>query len=160
MLSPATAALLAFVAPVAARAAEDAPSCDRPAITLLRYDEDHSFLRDPRCRTERWDRLKYLELNGDLPLALTLGLDVRERFERFGRFDWGEVPNAPTYDLLSRIMPHAALRAGAHFELFFQLTSNLVWGRDPRPLDRDDLDVLQAFAALSLGSFALRAGRQ
>ena len=30
----------------------------------------------------------------------------------------------------------------------------------PRPLDRDDLDVLQAFASFSLGSFTVRGGRQ
>jgi len=57
-------------------------------------------------------------------------------------------------------MPHAALHFGAYVHVFFQLTSNLVWGRDPRPLDRDDLDVLQAFASVSVGSFTARGGRQ
>lgn len=61
-------------------------------------------LRDPRCRTDPWDPIKYL-------VSTTL-------------------------------------------------TSNLVWGRDPRPLDRDDLDLLEAFVALSFDSFTLRGGRQ
>ena len=34
--------------------------------TLLRYEEDYSFLGDARCRTERWDPLKYLALSHDL----------------------------------------------------------------------------------------------
>ena len=57
-------------------------------------------------------------------------------------------------------MPYADLHFGRHFRGFFQLTSNLVWGRDPRPLDRDDLDLLQAFAQLTFGSFSIRGGRQ
>jgi len=57
-------------------------------------------------------------------------------------------------------MPHADLHFGRKFQAFFQLTSNLVWGRDPRPLDRDDLDLLQAFGSLTFGSFTVRGGRQ
>ena len=85
---------------------------------------------------------------------------MRERFEYFSTFDWGGDPSSPDGFLLQRVMPHADLRFGPHFQVFFQLTSNLVWGRDPRPLDRDDLDVLQAFASLSFGSLTVRGGRQ
>lgn len=129
-------------------------------ITPLRYDEDYSFLRDPRCRTELWDPLKYVTLAQRLPAYLTLGIDVRERVEHFSTFDWGGVPTSPDGFLLQRVMPHADLHLGSFVQLFFQLTSNLVWGRDPRPLDRDDLDVLQAFASVSLGSLTIRGGRQ
>ena len=156
--SAAVALAVTALAPVQAVRAD--ASCERPAITLLRYDEDYSFLRDPRCRTELWDPLKYLTLTHGLPVYLTLGIDVRERFEYFNRFDWGGAPHSPEAYVLQRVMPHAALHFGADVQVFFQLTSNLVWGRDPRPLDRDHLDVLQAFASLSLGSFTVRAGRQ
>src|SRR2546430_5685161 len=47
--------LVAFV-PSAASAA--CPST-RPAFQTLRYEEDYSFLRDPDCRTDVWDRIKY-----------------------------------------------------------------------------------------------------
>ena len=154
----AAALLMAALAP--GRAAGDEASCDRPAITPVRYDEDYSFLRDPRCRTELWDRLKYLTVAHGLPAYLTLGIDVRERFEHFSTFDWGGVPSSPDGFLLQRVMPHADLHLGPYVQVFFQLTSNLVWGRDPRPLDRDDLDVLQAFASVSLGSLTMRGGRQ
>jgi len=46
--------LIAFV-PGAAYAA--CPST-RPAFQTLRYEEDYSFLRDPDCRTDVWDRIK------------------------------------------------------------------------------------------------------
>ena len=54
----------------------------------MRYEEDFSFLRDPRCRTDVWDPLKYLVLDRQLPVYLTLGVDVRERYEYFRNFDW------------------------------------------------------------------------
>ena len=60
------AAILAVAAPVRGLAAGDDATCNRPAITLLRYEEDYSFLGDARCRTERWDPLKYLALSHDL----------------------------------------------------------------------------------------------
>jgi hypothetical protein len=126
---------------------------------MLRYDEDYSFLRDPRCRTELWDPLKYVLLDRGLPVYLTLGIDVRERFEYFSEFDWGRDPNGTGY-LLQRVMPYAELHFGRHVQIFVQLTSNLVWGRDPRPLDRDDLDLLQAFGSFSFDSFTVRGGRQ
>jgi hypothetical protein len=157
--SVATAALaLALLAPVRAGGAE--ASCDRPALTPTRYDEDYSFLRDPRCRTELWDPLKYLPVAPGLPAYLSLGIDVRERFEHFSAFDWGGAPSGPEHALMQRVMPHADLRLGPSVQVFVQLTSNLVWGRDPRPLDRDELDVLQAFASVSIGSLTLRGGRQ
>lgn len=129
-------------------------------MTLLRYDEDYSFLRDPRCRTELWDPLKYLPLNSIPPAHLSLGIDVRERFEYFNTFDWGRDPGGPSGYLMQRVMPHVGLRAGTYFQAFFELTSNIVWGREPRPLDRDDLDLLQAFGSWTFDSFTIRGGRQ
>jgi hypothetical protein len=138
----------------------DEASCDRPPVTLVRYEEDYSFLRDPRCRTDVWDPLKYLELDRQRPVFLTLGVDVRERYEYFRNLDWSGDRSGRVGYLIQRVMPYADLHVGGHFRGFFQLTSNLVWGRDPRPLDRDDLDLLQAFAQLTFGSFSIRGGRQ
>lgn len=148
-----------MAAPAAGATASEAILCERPRISLIRYDEDYSFLRDPRCRTDPWDRLKYLPLTRRGSAHLTLGLDVRERFEHFSGFDWGGGFREPDDFLIQRVMPFADVRAG-ELQAFFQLTSNLVWGSDPRPLDRDDLDVLQAFVSMSFGPFTLRAGRQ
>src|SRR5690606_19051369 len=105
------------------------------------YDEDYGFLRDPRCRTERWDALKYLGLSDTLPAHISLGVDLRERFEYFSTFDWGRDPTGEAGFLIQRLMPHADVRVGRRFQAFVQLTSNLVFGREPRPLDRDDLDL-------------------
>lgn len=156
----ALAAELILWAPPARSAAQDEATCDRPQIGLLRYDEDNSFLRDPRCRTDFWDPLKYIELDGSLPAYLTLGIDARERYEYFSPFDWAPGPIGSGGYLIQRLMPFADLRLGKPFQVFVKLTSNLVWGTDPRPLDRDDLDLLQAFASVDFGDMTMRLGRQ
>ena len=158
LAAAATLAVIGALRSVTARA--DDTSCERPAITMLRYDEDYSFLRDPSCRTDVTDPLKYLQLDRRLSIYLTLGLDVRERYEYFHNLNWGRDPSGPAGYLLQRVMPHADVHFGRHVRTFFQLTSNLVWGRDPRPLDRDDLDLLQAFGEFSFGTFTIRGGRQ
>lgn len=157
-------AALVLLAPARVLAEEEETpeetACQRPKLTLLRYDEDFSFLRDPRCRTDVWDPLKYVALHRRFPIVLSLGLDVRERLEYFDALDWGRDPSGDAGFLIQRVMPHADLHIGPHVQVFFMLTSNVVWGHDARPLDRDDLDVLQAFGSVSLGSFSVRAGRQ
>ncbi len=152
--------LLAIAVLGCAQASADEKRCERPPVTLVRYDEDYSFLRNPKCRTDVWDPLKYLVLDESLSAYLTLGLDIRERYEYFHNLDWGRDPHASTGYLIQRAMPYADIHIGGHFRYFFQLTSNLVWGRDPKPLDRDDLDLLQSFVSLSFGSLTLRGGRQ
>ena len=155
-----TAAIVCAAALRATISRADEASCHRPRITPLRYDEDYSFLRDPRCRTDVWDPLKYLVLDRRLSVYLTLGIDIRERYEYFHNLNWGRDPSGPAGYLIQRVMPYTDLHFGRHVRAYFQLTSNLVWGRDPRPLDRDDLDLLQAFSELTFGSFSVRGGRQ
>src|SRR5207245_1814736 len=76
--------LVAFV-PGAAFAA--CPST-RPSFQTLRYEEDYSFLRDPDCRTDVWDRIKYMPLNEASDVYLSLGGDLRERYEYFHSAQW------------------------------------------------------------------------
>lgn len=159
-IATAASSLVVLFAATQVHAEERRASCDRPTISLLRYEEDWSFLEDPRCRTQLWDPLKYIPLRRDHSVVLSLGIDVRERFERFSTSSWGLEPGDGATFVLQRVMPHAHLHVGARFEVYFELTSNLVWGDEPRPLDRDDLDLLQAFASVSFGSLTVRAGRQ
>src|SRR5258707_2229044 len=40
------------------------PSCPSgPKYSIVRYDDDFSYLRDPACRNDFWDPLKYIPLN-------------------------------------------------------------------------------------------------
>src|SRR5713101_904672 len=60
-----------------------------PAYSLLRENEDWSFLRDTSLRQDIWDPLKYIGLGSD-DWYLTIGGEVREVFEQAGNDNWGK----------------------------------------------------------------------
>ena len=62
-----------------------------PAYKLLRYEEDYSYLKDPSRRTDFWDPIKYIPLWGRDDWYLSLGGEVRERYEFYHNQDAGAV---------------------------------------------------------------------
>jgi hypothetical protein len=52
-----------------------------PAYKLLRYEEDYSYLKDPSRRTDFWDAIKYVPLWGREDWYLSVGGELRERYE-------------------------------------------------------------------------------
>ncbi len=134
---------------------------------LNRADEDYRYLRDPSLRTDFWDPIKYMPLNATGSWFLSLGGEVRERFEYFNHPTWGQDPQDHGY-LLQRYFLHGDAHLGEHVRFFSQLQSSLEDGRrgGPRPnIDEDELDVHQLFLDVKFdvpgdGSFTLRSGRQ
>jgi hypothetical protein len=93
---------------------------------------------------------------------LSLGGEVRERFEYVRNADWDSA-NAPDGYLLQRYMLHADLHLGPRLRLFAHLKSGLEDGRagGPRSTDEDRLAVHEAFLDLGLSrELTLRLGRQ
>jgi hypothetical protein len=138
-----------------------------PPYQSLRYDEEYTFLRNPSCRTDVWDPVKYVPLNEQGDWFLSLGGEARLRYEYFQDAEWGRGPQDDDGFLLQRYMAHADLHLGPYARLFVQLKSALENGRDggPRPTDEDALDLHQAFADVggaigAKASLTLRAGRQ
>ena len=140
-----------------------------PPYQRLRYDEDYLYLRDPGKRADAWDPIKYIPLNSAGDRYLSLGGEVRERYELYNNDRWN--PAAPDQDgfLLQRYLLHADLHLGPSVRIFGQLQSALEnWRKGgPRPIDEDQLDVHQLFVDLRLPSetsdrneFTLRVGRQ
>ena len=80
----ASAWLLALAAAIpAAQAQADLPSSSAEPVrtyTLLREDENWSFLKDPSLRQDFWDPIKYIPL-GPEGWFLTIGGEAREAFE-------------------------------------------------------------------------------
>jgi hypothetical protein len=145
-----------------AREPEPAP----PPYELLRQDEDYSYLRDPRRQTDFFDPVKFIPLDAEGTIYLTLGGEGRARYEYFRNGGWGTGLDRDA-SLLQRYMMHADLHAGTDFRVFAQLKSGLEHGRDggPRGPDEDRLDLHQGFAdgvlRLSEEDFVmLRLGRQ
>ena len=134
-----------------------------PAYSLLRENEDWSFLRDTSLRQDIWDPLKYIRLGSD-DWYLTIGGEVREVFEQVGNDNWGKQRYTNTF-LLERYMLHSDWHLGPHFRVFVQLKSGLESSRagGPRPIDEKKLDFEAAFfEARTSGKnwIALRVGRQ
>ena len=126
--------------PVAAAAAERGAAFKPPPYLLERASEDYGYLRDPALRTDVWDPVKYLPLTGDGSSYLSLGGEMRERYEYFNRPNWGKDPQDHGY-LLQRYFLHGDLHLGGQIRLFTQLQSSLEDGRKggPRPADEDEL---------------------
>ncbi len=154
-------------------AAPERPAAEPPAYNILRYEEDYSYLRDPSKGTDWLDPLKFIPLDADGRVYLTLGGDMRQRFEHYSSFGVGNgsVDGKADSYYLARYLFHADLHAGDALRFFFQLKSNTEEGRrgGPRPnIDRDDFDVHQAFVDLTLPlggdaektSLLVRLGRQ
>ena len=144
----------------------DAGGAQRPAIEFNRWQEDWSVLANPAVPHEFLDELKYVGLSNDDPAYyLSLGANLRERFEANDASGFGTGTNKQDDYDISRLELHSDLRLGAHVQLFTQLQSDYAIGkRTLTPVDQDRLDLEQAFIAVT-GSVAdgilkLRLGRQ
>jgi hypothetical protein len=138
----------------------------RPSILFNRWQEDWSVLADPRVPREPLDSLKYIPLSPTDPQTyLSLGADVRERFEGNSAPQFGTPGNPAQNYLISRMELQADLRIGEHIQTFLQLQSDFApWKVNLTPPDQNRLDVEQGFFALvepwNDGTLKLRFGRQ
>ncbi len=148
-------------APSACAAAEPA----LPPIDPWRYTEDYSYLDDPARRTGAWGEAgKWIRLGESS--ALTVGAELRLRYERYRNNEFGGAAVADEGYQLYRFLPYADLRLGSQVRAFGQLSLTRA-NRDAGsigPPDDTGNDVLQAFVDLSFpgatGAWTARAGRQ
>jgi hypothetical protein len=160
------AAILASAVALADPELADAPpSPERPAIAFNRWQEDWSVLADPALRTEPLDDLKYLPLGADPKTYLSLGLNLRERYESSDANGFGTRNTPAANYLISRLETHADLRLGPEIQLFAQLESAFAPGKEQlTPVDQNRLDLEQGFAAYVVpvdgDTLKLRLGRQ
>jgi hypothetical protein len=163
----AAVAVLVLASVARSQAASSCPS--GPKYSNVRYDDDFSYLHDPACRKDFWDPLKYIPLNARGDWYLSLGGEIRERYERFNNPLWGQQPQSRGGYLLQRYFLIGDLHLGENVRIFSELMSD--WENDrvggPRPMiDQDQLDFTQFFVDLKLHPFGsdtsltLRVGRQ
>lgn len=163
-------AVLALLFVQGALAAEDSAPADsaptRPAIEFNRWQEDWSVLADTRTPREAFDDWKYIRLSADdFHTYLSLGANVRERFEANDATNFGVGNNRNADYDISRVEIHADLRWGEHVQVFSQLQSDYAINKAVHtPVDQDRLDLEQEFIAvtepLAGGSLKVRLGRQ
>jgi Alginate export len=135
----------------------------------MRYDDDFTYLHDRACRSNFWDPLKYIPLATEKGWYLSLGGEIRERYERFHNPLWGQQPQSPGGYLLQRYLLFGDLHLGDNVRVFAELMSDWENYRvgGPRPqIDEDQLDFSQFFVDLTLhpfgadSSLTFRVGRQ
>jgi len=124
------------------RAADSAaPPPTPPPFNQLRYDESYAYLRDRSRRADWLDPIKFIPFSANGDSYLTLGGEIRERYEYYHNSQWGRGPQDESGYLLQRYMIHADAHFGDYFRVFTQFKSGLENGREggSRPTDRDDL---------------------
>src|SRR5215216_5729524 len=128
--------LLFAVAAAAPVLAQTAPP---PAYTPVRWNEDFSYLKDSSRRADLFDPIKYIPLGGD-SFYLTVGGQVRERYEYFNNNNFDAGPQDEDGYFLHRILLHTDLHLGPNLRVFAQGKSSLIDDRDggPRPQDADE----------------------
>jgi len=163
----AAAASGAFAAPGAPSAPVPAASTP-PPYTLVRWNEDYSYLRTTPASGDPFDAIKYIPLGPD-DWYVSLGGQARYRYEYFNNLNFSPSPAAEDEDgyHLVRLLAHADFHLGQNFRVFVQGKSSMEDDRvgGPRPVDADEADIQQLFAdaKFSLGakdSVTLRFGRQ
>ena len=138
----------------------------RPGYQLMRYEEDWSALADRAQRSDWLDPVKYIPL-GPSGWFVTLGGEIREKYELLDEPGFGLGPKDQNGYLLQRYLLSADFHLGGNFRFFTELQSGLEEGRNggARPTDLDRLDVHQAFmdwriAGTEKQGITLRIGRQ
>jgi hypothetical protein len=135
----------------------------RPILQPLRYEENWSLLADSDCKKGALDDIKYIPL-GRENWYLSIGGEVRYRYENYENPAFGVGPETPHGYILHRYLIHTDWHLGRHFRVFAQFQSGLENGRNsgPRPTDVDVADLHQGFFDITDSSqnLRLRVGRQ
>src|SRR5581483_6930924 len=118
-----------------------------PPLTSMRWEEDYSYLADPAKRTGAWwEPLKYIPSPRGDRIYLTLGDELRLRYQHIEDNDFASKKRTEGYPML-RWLPYADLQAGA-LRLFGQLMASYS-GRSVETrsaaTDETGLEVSQAF---------------
>ncbi|MFY0310459.1 alginate export family protein [Leisingera sp. D0M16] len=134
---------------------------------ILRFEDDYGCFDGPNRPTGFPGALKSFEFGTERNVHLSIGGEVRQRYEYTRNPGFGAAPQDDAGVWLQRYTLHGDLTIGPHVRLFGQLSSALEAGRadGPSPVDENTLAIPNAFADIKfpLGSGAgltLRAGRQ
>ncbi|AWK05788.1 hypothetical protein HYN56_16730 [Flavobacterium crocinum] len=135
------------------------------SFKLLRYDENYEFLKD--SNRNFYEKLKFIPLNKQKDIYMSLGGEARYEYVDFNNEDWGRLNIGHNNFLLQRYDLHADIHLGKTFRVFAQLRSALEDGRvnGARGIDEDQLNVQNLFLDVNVWQqkdkkITIRAGRQ
>ncbi len=131
------------------------PNPNPPPYTLLRYNEQYSYLADPALRTDFFDPVKYIPLNPYNPESyVSFGGEIRERYENYVNQYFGTSYPVDNSYLLQRITLHADVHVNERIRFYVQGISGIQYGGQGMkpPVDQDPIDLQQAFADYIFGT--------
>ncbi|WP_289661142.1 alginate export family protein [Flavobacterium panacagri] len=135
------------------------------SFKLLRYDENYEFLKD--SNRNFYENLKFIPLNKQKDIYMSLGGEARYEYVDFNNEDWGRLNIGHNNFLLQRYDLHADIHLGKTFRVFAQIRSALEDGRvnGARGIDEDQLNVQNLFLDVNVWQqkdkkIIIRAGRQ
>jgi Alginate export len=164
-----------YALPARAQTSQATSEPKRPAYQIAsaaRFNEDWSVLRgfDLDQTDDFWDRFKFIPLSSDQDVWLTLGGQVRERFEYFRQFQFGNSePKQSDGYFLTRFRLLADLHVTPYFRLYVEGKSSFASDRDLQggrtTAFVDEFDLFNGFADVVIpfgeqASVTLRGGRQ
>ena len=134
-----------------------------PGFSMFRADEDYTYLRDGSpYRRDPFDPLKFIRLNADGSVFLTLGGEVRPRFAFFDNPNW-ERGREESY--AQRLSLHISVNLGRSVRLFGEVYHGLLSKDEPAFAEDDALALHQGFLELRFPvgdakRVSVRIGRQ
>lgn len=156
--------LVVLIAVIPATRAEEACVLE-PA--KLRFDDDYGCFRDAENRDGFPGDIKLVPLAADEQVLVSLGGEVRQRYEYTHDPLFGTDSRDGASVWLQRFTLHGDLDFGPNLRVFGQLSSALERGREggPSPVDESELALQNAFVDLHLPlganeDLTLRGGRQ
>ena len=130
------------------------PGSAPPPYALFRDADFDPAWGSNAAKNDLLYQLKLIPLDRPAMAYLSLGGEVRERFEYWNNENFGVVPTTTGQEAywLQRIMLHLDLRVSPYVRFFVQGKSNLEEGRvdGPRPTDIDTIDLHQAFMDITV----------
>lgn len=119
-----------------------------PSYQMLRFDENYSCASNAVNRTDFIDPIKYIPLRIDDPSwYLTVGGEVRERYEGYYNDNFGIGGTDPDSHLLQRLTLLTDWHLGERVRLFVSGISGIIEGEPPpaSPVQQDPIDLEYAF---------------
>ncbi len=137
------------------------------AYAANRWDENYTYLKDPATHGDFFDPIKYIPLNANGDWYLSLGGQVRYRYEFFKNNLFGAgVQDSSGYSL-TRLLTDVDLHLGPNVRIFGQIKDSFENGRHGsfRAVDEDEFNIQQLFLDVNLpldqkNGLLIRAGRQ
>ena len=122
-----------------------------PGYHILRAEEDYSYLRNQEnlpFANDPFDPLKFVPLNSQGTVFLTLGGEVRPRFEFFRNNDWEAAPKADEEFYSQRLSLHAALNFVKLVRVFGKIYHGLLSKEEKEIAQDDEIDLHQGTSVL------------